>query len=146
LVPGVSISVMRDGISLYARGFGLSDVEGQVPVSATTTFRIASITKQFTAAAILKLAEGGHLTLDDPLAVHLPYFPRAADITLRQLLSPTAGLGDYINGQDQTILTAARDRDYSTAEILALIAGRQPLYRAQPGTRFIYSNSGYTLL
>lgn len=146
VVPGLSLSVMREGVSLYAKGFGLSDVQTQTPVLADTPFRIASITKQFTAAAILKLAEGGHLTLDDPLAAHLSYFPRAEEISLRQLLSHTAGLGDYINGQADSILSAARERDYTATQVLALIAARQPLFRAEPGTRFLYSNSGYTLL
>ncbi|MFT3998156.1 MAG: serine hydrolase domain-containing protein [Asticcacaulis sp.] len=146
LTPGLSLSVMHRGLMLYSKGFGVSDVETADKVTAQTSLRIASITKQFTAAAILRLAEQGHLSVNDPLSKFLPDFPRADEVSLRQLMSHTAGMGDYINRQDHTILTEAQTRDYSTDDMLRLIRKSKPLYRFAPGLGWAYSNSGFTLL
>ncbi|MBW8734220.1 MAG: beta-lactamase family protein, partial [Asticcacaulis sp.] len=146
LTPGLSLSVMRDGTLIYSKGFGVANVETGADMTPVTGSRVASITKQFTAAAILVLAEQGKLRLDDPLALFLPDFPRAGDITLRQMLSHTAGLSDYINGQSHDILVAAQTRDYTADELLPIIKSRTPLYRFQPGTSWLYSNSGFALL
>jgi len=146
LTPGLSLSVMHNGKLLYSKGFGVANVETGAEMTPTTGSRVASITKQFTAASILLLAEQGMLRLDDPLARFLPDFPRAADITLRQMLSHTAGLSDYINGQSHDILVAAQTRDYTSDEIIPIIRSRTPLYRFQPGTSWLYSNSGFALL
>jgi D-alanyl-D-alanine carboxypeptidase len=146
LTPGLSLSVMSAGTLLYSKGFGLANIEANATVTPQTEFRVGSITKQFTAAAILLLAEGGLLTLSDPLSKFMPAFPRAADITLHQLLSHTSGMGDYINGQAAAILTEAQTRDYTADELISIISARQPLYRAQPGATWLYSNSAFTLL
>ena len=146
LTPGLSLSVMNAGVLLYSKGFGLANIEANAAATPQTEFRIASITKQFTAAAILRLAEGGLLTLDDPLVKFLPAIPRAENITLRQLLSHTSGMGDYINGQAISILTEAQNRDYTSDELIKIITARQPMYRAQPGATWLYSNSAFTLL
>lgn len=144
--PGVSLSVMHDGTLIYSKGFGVANVESGAAMTPVTGSRVASITKQFTAAAVLLLAEQGKLSLDDPLVRFLPDFPRAADITLRQMMSHTAGLSDYINGQSHDILVAAQTRDYTADELLPIIKSRTPLYRFQPGTSWLYSNSGFALL
>ena len=146
LTPGLSLSVMSAGVLLYSKGFGLANIEANAAATPQTEFRVASITKQFTAAAVLLLAEGGLLTLDDTLAKFLPAFPRAEKITLRQLLSHTSGMGDYINGQASSILTEAQTRDYTSEELISIITARQPLYRAQPGAAWLYSNSAFALL
>lgn len=146
LTPGLSLSVMSAGALLYSKAFGLASIENSKTASPQTEFRVGSITKQFTAAAILLLGEKGLLTLDDPLARFLPAFPRAADITLRQMLSHTSGMGDYINGQADSILTEAQTHDYTADQLLSIISARQPLYRAQPGATWLYSNSAFTLL
>ena len=146
LTPGLSLSVMAAGKLLYSKGFGLANIEANAAATPQTGFRVASITKQFTAAAILLLAEGGLLTLDDPLSKFLPAVPRADNITLRQLLSHTSGMGDYINGQASSILTEAQTRDYTSDELIKIIIARQPLYRAQPGATWLYSNSAFALL
>ncbi|ESQ88784.1 serine hydrolase domain-containing protein [Asticcacaulis benevestitus] len=146
LTPGLSLTVMSAGILLYSRGFGMANVETNATVTPQTEFRVASITKQFTAAAILLMAEDGLLSVDDSLAKFMPDFPRATDITLRQLLSHTSGMGDYINGQAQSILTEAQSRDYTANELMAIISARQPLYKAQPGATWLYSNSAFTIL
>ena len=146
LTPGLSLSVMSAGALLYSKGFGLANIEANAAATPQTGFRVASITKQFTAAAILLLAEGGLLTLDDPLSKFLPAVPRGENITLRQLLSHTSGMGDYINGQASSILTEAQTRDYTSDELIKIIIARQPLYRAQPGATWLYSNSAFALL
>ncbi len=144
--PGLALSVMHDGVLLYSKGFGLAHIENSTPATPQTGFRIASITKQFTAAAILLLAEDGKLSVGDPLSRFLPDFPRASEVTLKQLLSHTSGLGDYINGQNMAILTEAQHRDYTSDEVLHYISSKTPLYRARPGAAWLYSNSGFALL
>lgn len=146
LTPGLSLSVMSAGVLLYSKGFGLANIESNVATTPQTEFRVASITKQFTAAAILLLAEGGLLTLDDTLAKFLPAVPRGETVTLRQLLSHTSGMGDYINGQRSSLLTEAQTSDYTSDELISIITARQPFFRAQPGATWLYSNSGFTLL
>ncbi len=144
--PGISISVAHAGTLLYSKGFGTASFTTEAPVTSQSGFRIGSITKQFTAAAILLMAERGALKVDDTLAKFMPTFPRADEITLRQMLSHTAGLSDYLNGQSQDLLVEAQDRDYSAADLLRIIEARKPLYRLPPGTGWLYSNSGFTLL
>jgi CubicO group peptidase (beta-lactamase class C family) len=146
LTPGLSLSVMHKGVMLYSKGFGQSDIDSAISITPQTSLRIASITKQFTAVAILLLAEQGQLNVHDPLSKFLPDFPRAAEVSLHQLMSHTSGMGDYINRQDHSILDAARTRDYSTDDILKLIRAGKPLYRFAPGMGWAYSNSGFTLL
>lgn len=146
LTPGLSLSVMHKGVILYSKGFGQSDIESAVSITPQTSLRIASITKQFTAVAILLLAEEGQLNVHDPLSKFLPDFPRAAEVSLHQLMSHTSGMSDYINRQDHSILDAARTRDYSSDDILKLIRAGKPLYRFAPGMGWAYSNSGFTLL
>ena len=144
--PGMSVSVAHAGTLLYSKGFGTASFATQAPVTSESGFRIGSITKQFTAAAVLLMAERGALKVDDTLSKFLPNFPRSDEITLRQMLSHTAGLSDYLNGQSQDVLVEAQDRDYSAADLIRIIEARKPLYRLPPGTGWLYSNSGFTLL
>ncbi len=143
--PGLSVSVLKNGALLYSRGFGLGDISTGAAATPQSGFRIASVTKQFTAAAILLLAGDGRLSVTDPLARFLPDYPNAAAITLAEMMSHTAGLGDYINGQDATVLGQAQTRDYTTDELLAIIRASTS-QRSRPGTRYAYSNSGFALL
>ena len=146
LTPGISLSVMLGGVLLYSKGFGIADVVTGAPVTPQTGFRIASITKQFTAAAVMKLAELGKLSIDDSLAKFLPDVAGAENVTLREMLSHTSGMGDYINGQDKDILIAAQHTDYSPDALLNIILARKPLFRIPPGTRWMYSNSAFAIL
>ena len=143
--PGLSVSVARHGTVIYSRGYGLGDLAIKSPATPLSGFRIASVTKQFTAASILLLAEDGKLAVTDPLSKFLPGYPHGADMTLAQMLSHTAGLGDYINGQDGVILQEAQSRDYTTEELLGIIQA-STIQRFKPGTRYAYSNSGFALL
>jgi CubicO group peptidase (beta-lactamase class C family) len=134
--PGAVVVVSRHGVTVYRASRGMGSVELQVPLSAESAFRVGSVTKSMTAAAILALHDRGKLDLDAPLATWLPAFPQAEVITLRQLLSHTAGVSDAWDAP----LTEALD----TPRRLALVSG-QPLDFA-PGTDWRYSNSGYMLL
>lgn len=89
-LPGIAVLVARDGEITYQKGFGWADLAKKIPVTAETQFRIGSITKQFTAAAILRLAEDGKLTLTDPLDKYIPGFSKS--ITLSHLLTHTSGI------------------------------------------------------
>jgi CubicO group peptidase (beta-lactamase class C family) len=114
-------------------------------MTARSVGRIGSITKQFTATAILLLAEDGKLSIDDALAVYLPEFPRAKDLPLRRILSHTAGLGNYTEEPPGQFLKDIRP-DRNTAELVAWMAASPNLQRSEPGTAWRYSNTGYVLL
>ncbi|HTM80545.1 serine hydrolase domain-containing protein [Asticcacaulis sp.] len=146
ITPGLSLSVMKGGIMLYSAGFGNARLLPKHPVDAHTGFRIASISKQFTAAAILLLAEEGKLSLGDPLARFLPDFPRADAMTLRELLSHTSGLDDYLSGRHADMLMTAQSHDYTQQGLLEAIKTAAPLFRCPPGMKWVYSNTGFALL
>lgn len=140
-VPGAALLVIKDGNALVRRGFGLAELESGRKVTPTTAFRLASISKQFTATAILLLAQDGSLSLDDPVQRWLPSLPPvAAAITLRHLLSHTSGLVDYEDLMDPTDTRQVHD-----ADVLGLLETVNRTYFV-PGTDYRYSNSGYALL
>ena len=140
-VPGASVLVVRDGTAVVRRGYGLADVENARAAAPETNYRLASITKQFTAAAILLLAEDGQLHLDDPVRRWLPSLPAATDaITLRHLLTHTSGLFDYEDLMADAATVQVRDVD-----VLRLLETSHQTYFV-PGSRYRYSNSGYALL
>ncbi|MEZ0471329.1 serine hydrolase domain-containing protein [Luteimonas salinilitoris] len=140
-VPGAAVLVLHDGDAVVRRGYGLANLEAGVPVTPASNFRLASLTKQFTAAAILLLAEDGRLRLDDPLRKWLPTLPAAAEpVTLHHLLSHTSGLIDY-----EEVMPEAIDGQLRDADVLALLEPHDRLYFA-PGTQYRYSNSAYALL
>ncbi len=140
-VPGASLLVVRDGQSITRRSWGLADVEANVSATPATNYRLASVTKQFTAAAILLLAQDDKLALDDKASVYLPSLPKsAASITVHQLLTHTSGLVDYEDLMSDTATRQIHDRD-----VLELLSHKDSLYFA-PGTSYRYSNSGYSLL
>lgn len=140
-VPGAAVLVLQEGVPLLRRGYGLADLEQHVRVTPTTDFRLASMTKQFTAAAILALEETGRLSLDDHVRRWLPELPPAADaVTLRELLTHTAGLVDY-----EDLIPADATQQVHDADVLQLLAGENRTYFT-PGSAYRYSNSGYALL
>lgn len=140
-VPGVALAVVHDGRVVKMRGYGLADVERSVRVTAETVFEIGSITKQFTATAILMLVEQGRLGLDDTVGKYVTDVPETwRAITIRQLLTHTSGIPDY-----EEIMGYAGYRNPMTpAQIISLAAGK-PL-DFEPGTKWNYSNTGYYLL
>lgn len=137
--PGAALLVVHD-TAVTIRTYGLADVETGTKVTPTTDFRLASLTKQFTATAVLLLAKDGKLSLDDRLADHVPGLPAYANvITLRNVLSHTSGIWDY---EDFVPDTAPPMHD---ADVPALVSHADSLY-FPPGTKYAYSNSGYALL
>jgi len=140
--PGGVVLVARRGEVLFRRAYGMADIELGVPMEPEHVLEIASITKQFTAVAILQLVEQGRLGLEDDVRKHLPGFDtRGRTITVEQVLTHTAGLPNLVDRADFEELAR---RDHTTEELLALTAG-QPLH-FEPGTGFRYSDTGYILL
>lgn len=142
--PGAAIVVTRDGQPLYAAGRGLAELDPTRAITPDTTFRLGSITKQFTAAVILQLVDEGRVSLDDPLSRFLPGFAEpSASATVRQLLNHTSGIMDYskIPGW---MMSPPSLRPNSTADLVALMRDRPAV--AKPGERWEYNNGGYTLL
>ncbi len=143
-VPGASVLVLRDGRPLLRRGYGMAVLEDGIEATPQTNYRLASVSKQFTAAAVLLLAQDGKLGLDDPLRRWLPSLPKACDaITLRQVLSHQSGLIDY-----EDVMPANFDADahqMHDRDVLAVLEGQDRTYFA-PGSGYRYSNSGYSLL
>lgn len=140
-VPGASLLVVHHGKPVVRRSWGLADVEARVAATPQTNYRLASVTKQFTAAAILLLAQDNKLFLSDRASKWLPSLPPSArSITLHQLLTHTSGLIDYEDLMPRG--TAAQVHD---AGVLKLIEAKDSLYFA-PGTSYRYSNTGYSLL
>jgi D-alanyl-D-alanine carboxypeptidase len=122
--PGAVVAVIRDGKVMLMKSYGMASVDKGTPNSAETIFRLASITKSFTATAVLQLVERGKLKLEDPLSTYLPEFPNSEKIRISHLLSHTAGVPDFIPYEELT---------------------KQPL-EFPPGSRINYSNNGYMLL
>ncbi|WP_426285539.1 serine hydrolase domain-containing protein [Luteibacter sp. E-22] len=139
--PGASLLVMRDGVPVVRRGYGFADLEHHVAASPETNYRLASVSKQFTATAILLLVQDGRLSLDDRARRWLPTLPAVADaITIRQLLSHQGGLIDYEDIMPADTRVPLRDRD-----VLDLLSRTDHLYFT-PGTSYRYSNGGYAML
>ncbi len=140
--PGVAVLVARDGKAVYRRGFGLADVEHKIPIAPEMVFRIGSVTKQFTATVILRLAEQGKLSLQDDVTRYLPGYPtQGKPITIENLLTHTSGIVNYTGLPDWQ---AHMNRDFSVAQLLDLFKDK-PL-NFEPGSQWAYSNSGYFLL
>jgi CubicO group peptidase (beta-lactamase class C family) len=140
-VPGACVSVLREGVPILRCAYGLADVENRVAATSATNYRLASITKQFTAAAILLLAEDGRLSLDECARKWLPGLPdAAAEITIRHLLTHASGLIDY-----EDLLDGETSRQLRDSDVLSLLEAEDRLY-FPPGTRFRYSNSGFVVL
>jgi len=140
--PGGALWVQLNGKTVYQKGFGLADLTNGTPVTPETNFRLASLTKQFTAMCILLLEKQKKLSVDDPLLRFFPTFHRVvgANVTIRQLLTHTSGLIDY-----ETLLPPDRVPPVSDADVLALVGQLDSTYFT-PGTEFRYSNTGFCLL
>jgi D-alanyl-D-alanine carboxypeptidase len=140
--PGVAVLIAQGDRVIYRGARGTADLQLDVPLTDQHVFHIASVTKMFTAAMVLKLAQDGRLSLDDPLARYMPDFPNAAGISIRQLLGHTAGISDRTSPADVQPGFSRRDVDMAT--LVTEIAKRPPSFA--PGTSQAYSNSGYILL
>ena len=148
-VPGASVLVVRDGKPLVRKAYGLANLEEKTAATPATNYRLASVTKQFTAASILLLAEDGRLSLDDHIRKWLPSLPESDEpVTIRHLLTHTGGLIDY-----EDIMPDAGNEDPVTdfskqlrdIDVLHLLEKEQRVYFAA-GTSYRYSNGGYSML
>jgi CubicO group peptidase (beta-lactamase class C family) len=137
-IPGVALLVSRDGKPVRSQGYGMSNLELQVPVKPETIFQSGSVGKQFTATAVMMLVEEGKVGLEDPLTKYFPGAPAAwQKVTVRNLLSHTAGFTDYPKSFDFR-------KDYTEAELLKIVEDIPLAYA--PGTSWSYSNLGYLTL
>jgi len=138
---GVAVLVARDGKVVFQGGFGLAEVAKKTPITPETKFRIGSVSKQFTAAAVLKLAEQGRLTLDDSLAKHFPDFAHRSGVTVRHLLTHTSGLHSYT---DKPEFLSRVSKPIEPEKLIAWFQGDAPDFA--PGAGFHYNNSAYFVL
>jgi len=143
--PGCSLGVIRNGDFIYRRGYGMANLEYDIPLSSRSVYRIGSTSKQFTAMAIALLAESGQISLDDPLSKYFPEFPGwAKQISIQQLVHHNSGIRDYL---DLAYLAGkTEDSDYFSDDWAIALLARQQEGNFTPGSEFLYSNSGYLLL
>jgi len=141
LVPGASVVVISGGRVVVRRAYGMADLEHRIAATPETDYRLASVSKQFTAMAVMLLAKDGKLRYDQPGRDFLPELPAAArSVTVRHLLNHTSGLWDYEDLIPETRTAQLDDRD-----VLALLDSKDSLY-FPPGSQYRYSNSGYVLV
>lgn len=142
--PGCALGISRDGHLVYARGYGMANLETGSAITPASIFHVASISKQFAAFSAALLAEDGKLSLDDPIQKYVPEIPvYARPISIRHLIHHTSGL------RDQWSLLAMADwrgDDLITEDDVLAIVSRQKALNFLPGDEYIYSNTGYTLL
>ena len=143
--PGCALGVYKDGQIVYKRGYGMANLNDDVPITPATVFHVASMSKQFTAASILLLAQQGKLSLDDDVHKYIPELPNFGEpITLRNLLHHTSGI------RDQWSLLGLAGWRYSqdliTDDDVMSVLVRQKALNFKPGDKYMYSNSGFTLL
>jgi D-alanyl-D-alanine carboxypeptidase len=143
-IPGLSLAVVQNGMIVKEKGYGLANVELKTPATPDTVFPLASVTKQFTAAAIMLLVEDGRIGLDDRIGECVPGLPESWNgITVRHLLTHTSGIKDYLN-TNELHLPSQSCEDFTPGEIVSAVA-KLPL-NFPPGERWSYSNTGYVLL
>jgi CubicO group peptidase (beta-lactamase class C family) len=141
-IPGLALAVMKNGKPLYVKGYGVATLEHPVAVTPNTVFQLGSVGKQFTAVAVMLLADEHKLNLDDPVSKYLPEVPAGWNkVTLRLMLNHQAGIAQYTTPQRQLLDLS---HDYSDAELIQL-AISQPL-DFEPGSDVSYSDVGYVLL
>lgn len=142
--PGCAVAVARDNMLVHQNGYGMANLETGTPITPASVFHIASVSKQFTAAAVMLLARDGKLGLDEDIRKHLPEIPDYGHtITIRHLLAHTSGLRDQWE-----LLAMARGRfeenRITEGDVLEIVT-RQKALNFVPGTEYLYSNTGYTL-
>jgi D-alanyl-D-alanine carboxypeptidase len=141
-IPGLSVVVVRDGKAIKTKGYGLANVETGTRATPDTVYELASVTKPFTAVAVMMLVEEGKVGLEESVLTYLPDLPEAwKPVTVRHLLNHTSGIRSYTS---MPAFLANLRKDYTQAELIRLV-GEFPL-GFQPGERFVYNNTGYFLL
>ena len=144
-IPGLSVAVMRGAQMVLAKGYGFADVERKIPAAPETIYQVGSISKQFTAAAIMRLVERGRVRLDEPLTKYLPDYPtQGHTVLVRHLLHQTSGIKEFLTVQGFDELENGSPERYSRSDLINLF--RKEPFQFTPGERWAYSNSNYTLL
>ena len=141
-LPGAVVLVARNGETVFRKAYGWADIDKRQPMNAAVQMPIGSVTKQFTAAAIMLLADEGKLSLNDPVTRHLPDFAQLRDVSIEQLLTHTSGVPDYTRQWRFLLLDSGSE--IALPDLLGRIRGKSPDFA--PGSRFEYSNSNYVLL
>jgi CubicO group peptidase (beta-lactamase class C family) len=142
--PGAAVAVIKDGIVVYRKGFGCAQLEYGIPITPSTVFHVASVSKQFTAMAVTMLEAAGKLSADDDIRKYLPEMHDfGTKVTIRNLLNHTSGIRDQ---WELLVLSGWRMDDVITQGQIMDRLRRQKELNFAPGSRFLYSNSGYTLL
>jgi D-alanyl-D-alanine carboxypeptidase len=141
--PGMVVGISRHGRPLFVRGYGVANLEHGAPVTPVSVFKLASVTKQFTAAAVLLLAEDGSLRLEDSVSRFVPELRQADRVTLYQLLVQTSGLPDYA---EDPAGEATKSVNRTLEEMVEWIGRLEPEFAFEPGTSWRYSNSNYMVL
>ncbi len=142
--PGAAVAVVRGGKVIFKKGYGSAQLEYEIPITPSTIFHVASVSKQFTAFAVTLLAEQGKLSLDDDIRKHIPEVPDfGKTITLRHLIHHTSGLRDQWN---LLALAGWRLDDVITLDHIMGLVSRQREVNFDPGEEHVYCNTGYTLL
>jgi len=140
--PGAAVVVRRDGQTIFRKGYGLADLELGVKVEPDMVFRLGSITKQFTAVAVLLLAEQGKLSLGDEIGKYIPAFPTGdKTVTIEHLLTHTSGIKSYTNMEEWLPLWR---KDMTPGEIIGM--SKDKPFEFNPGERWNYNNTGYVML
>jgi len=142
--PGCAVGIVRNDSLIFSKGYGMANLEYDIPNGPKTIFHMASVSKQFTAYSIVLLARQGKLNLDDDIHKWLPWFPDLKEkITIRNLLNHTSGIRD----QWQLLaISGTRLDDVITQDHIIKILGKQQALNFKPGDKYSYSNSGYTML
>jgi CubicO group peptidase (beta-lactamase class C family) len=143
-IPGCAVGIVRNDSLIFSKGYGLANLEYDIPNEPRTLFHMASVSKQFTAFSIVLLARQGKLKLDDDIHKWLPWFPDLKEkITIRNLLNHTSGIRD----QWQLLaISGTRLDDVITQDQIIKILGKQLALNFKPGDKYSYSNSGFTML
>lgn len=137
--PGAAVMVIRDGEIVHQAGYGYANLEQQTPITADSAFRLASVSKQFTAMSVMVLAEDGSLSFDDPVSRYLPALAPYEGVTIRQMMTHTSGLPEYYDVIDSS---AGMPTNADALALLGTIA--EPAF--PPGDRYEYSNPAYDML
>ena len=141
--PGCALGVVQSGQLVYGRGYGMANLEHDIPINTTSVFRIGSVSKQFAAAVAALAAMEGYLDLEDPLQKWIPELPDYGEpLTLRHTLNHTSGLRDYITLMS---LKGLRGDDFYTVAELIEVQALQEELNFPSGSEYLYSNSGYVL-
>ncbi|HEV8612195.1 MAG TPA: serine hydrolase domain-containing protein [Gemmatimonadales bacterium] len=142
--PGCALGVMREGRLVYAKGYGLASIELGVPITPATVFDIGSVSKQFTALAVVLLAQDGKLSLDDEIQKYVPEIPHYnKPVSIRNLLHHTSGLRDYL---DLLVWSGVQEESVTGAREALAVLSRQRAANSDAGAEYLYSNSGFFLL